>query len=172
MIKKVNAVLAFLAAIAMLLHIAAMSAVLCGVSEFLPVFSVIGKALSRVFLLHVCLSVGIMFFSGGNGFRYPKLNKSTVVQRLSSLLLLIVIHFHMGNYFTDQGFVPPRMFGFVTELLLTALLLSHYLPSVDKGLLSLGINSKALTLIVRIVFLPAFALAFVSVCVYFLGALV
>lgn len=171
MLKKINAVSAILLSIFVLLHIVFMSLLLLGVVEFLPVFGIIGKLLLTVFVTHIIISLCIVFLYSGNGIKYPKLNKSTVVQRLSSIILLVLIHFHMRDYFSDNVFVQPSWFGYISEMIFTVLLMCHFIPSIDKGLLSLGINSKTVSMIMKIIFILAFALSLVSVSVYFLGAI-
>lgn len=77
----------------------------------------------------------------------------------------------MRDYFSDNVFVQPSWFGYISEMIFTVLLMCHFIPSIDKGLLSLGINSKTVSMIMKIIFILAFALSLVSVSVYFLGAI-
>lgn len=172
MLKKINAITAFILSFLVLLHIVLMSLLLTGVVGFNPIFNTIGKLLLIVFVTHIIISLCIMFFYSGNGIKYPKLNKSTVEQRLSSIILLIMIHFHMRNYFSDNVLVQPSWFGYITEIIFTVLFMCHFMPSIDKGLLTLGINSKTVIMITKIIFILAFALSLVSVSVYFLGVII
>jgi len=171
MLKKINAILAFITSLLALAHVVSMGLVMTGLAEINPLFITAGSILLRVFTLHTALALIIIFFNKGDGFKYVALNKSTLVQRAASLLLLLFIHFHMNHYFVDGAVVVPGVFAFVTEILFIIVYDMHFMPSVDKGLTTLGINSKAVTAIIRVVTLMTVLFALVSVCIYYIGAL-
>lgn len=171
MLKKINAILAFITAAGALVHTVLMGLLMLGQIGFNPVFNKIGRGLLGVFTLHILISIIIMFFTGGNGLKYPKLNKSTIEQRIASILLLLFIHFHMYNYFVDGAPVKQSIFGFVTEILFTVIIMCHFMPSLDKGLITLGIYGKGIMIVLRAVTLIAFIFTLVSVSIYFLGAI-
>jgi len=172
MLKKINAMLSFITALLALAHTVIMGLTMIGVIGFNPVFSVIGIALLVVFSIHIALSLIVMFFTSGDGFKYPKLNISTIEQRLSAILLLLFVHFHMNNYFANGNLVKQSVLGLVTELLFSVIIMSHFMPSLEKGLTTLGLYGKTAVTIIKIIALACFIFSIVAILIYFVGALI
>ena len=171
MIKKINAIIAFLVYLLILIHVIMMGGLMIGFIPFNNLFSIFGITLLVLFSIHVLISCVILFFFQESSFKYPKLNYGTIIQRVSALLLIVIIHFHMHNYFVNGELVPQSVLGLISELLLVILFGLHFYPSIEKGLISLGINNKVLLMVIKVFTIVLVLFMIISILFYFLRAL-
>lgn len=171
MLKKINAIFAYITGALILMHTITMGLTMLGKVELKPIFAIIGMALTGALSIHIFISLFIMFFNKGNVLQYAKLNKSTIEQRISAILLLLFIHIHGENYFSGGNAVAPGIYGFVTKILFSTLVMSHFMPSIDKGLITLGIYNKTLVYIIKAIALSVYIFTLVAISVCFLGAI-
>lgn len=147
MLRKINGVLAIITSAVLLAHIVIMSLLLSGLIAFRPWFSIVGHVAILLFSVHALLSIIILYFCSESGFsmRYASFNIRTILQRVASILIIILLHFHFGQYTTTAAdgsvqFVTPTLMMFLIQALLTALVVLHISVSLPKALITLGIT--------------------------------
>lgn len=84
---------------------------------------------------------------------YPKMNKTTVFQRASGVLLIIFIALHVAE--ASDAITPPHIIHLIMPQIFFIMALAHTCVSVDKAFITLGIGNvgfvKAIKVIVRVV---------------------
>ena len=98
-LKKINAVLGLLIVLSLCGHAGTMGFSLwTGWYSFLLCKS-LAKITISLLVLHVFCSLCLFFFvHDGAGLKYSKCNVSTILQRISALLILGLLHIHMKAY--------------------------------------------------------------------------
>ena len=159
-LKKFNAVLGFLVLLSLCGHAGTM-----GVSLWTGWYSfflckTFAKITVSLLVLHALCSLCLFFFvHDGAELAYPKYNASTILQRVSALLVLVLLHIHMKAYAhmaTGTALSAGQTAFFcVTELLFFASVLTHIAVSVSKGVITLGLttSAKAVSVIDRITYI-------------------
>lgn len=160
--KKFNASVAFLAAISITVHIVLEDCLMFGFFEFFSVIKYITRGAASFVMLHAVISLVIFFFfTDHGGFSgVSKYNMATIFQRISALLLILMIHLH----------------GTLSWLILPMIIFVcvHMSVSVPRGLITLGItkSEKSIALVQKMSYIfYAVLLVFssVAVCVYMIG---
>lgn len=153
-LKKINAVLGLLIVLSLCGHAGTMGFSLwTGWYSFLLCKS-LAKITISLLVLHVFCSLCLFFFvHDGAGLKYSKCNVSTILQRISALLILGLLHIHMRAYAhmatkTVLG-TGQTAFFCVTEIMFFASVLTHVAVSVSKGFITLGLTTsvKAISVI-------------------------
>ena len=147
MIKKVNAVLGLLTTALILFHIIyeTVSFLTFSYDPFLT--SLIAHILTFGVVLHVILSIIMLLFihDKGNGFKYPKLNIRTLIQRISAVLIIFVTALHvntfklMNSVLNDTGTFCLIV---ISQVLFYAIVLLHISLSFSNSLITLGLISS------------------------------
>ncbi|MGN1104060.1 MAG: hypothetical protein ACI4QI_04215 [Candidatus Coproplasma sp.] len=143
-LKKINAVCALLAMLAALCHIGIMSYSLWTGWYNLNVCKGFARATASLFILHALLSIIIFFFKHDNaGVRYKKCNAGVIIQRVTAISMLVLIHLHTSAYaHVATGTVLSvgmAVFRIITEILFFGSVLVHMGDSCPKALITLGI---------------------------------
>ncbi|MDO4478311.1 MAG: hypothetical protein Q4B73_04620 [Lachnospiraceae bacterium] len=159
-LKKCNALLTLIMVAALLCHIGAMAITLATGCFIGGVF---WKMMTHIallcFVLHVVISIIMFFFRhDGRALSYARLNKKMVLQRVTALLLLILIHTHRHAY----GFILTGtplttggiIFRLITECLLCGAVMCHIAASFGNAILTLGLvtSEKALARIDKVAY--------------------
>lgn len=166
MLKKGNAVLALITFILLITHTVAEGLLLCGLIHYSALLKPIGYGLMGFFCLHALLSILLLFFNQGSGGRfYPSQNKQTAVQRLSAVLLLILIHFHSTDY---QNYQDPAAITFVPEALFVIVTTMHASASAEHAYITLGVSIKGVTIITRCLLFASAVLGMAGLVRFFL----
>lgn len=143
--KKINAVLGWLAMIVLLAHLGTMT------YSFLTGWYDLGicKTLARVTAAIVCghavvSLVIVMILHDRKGLGgYPRLNARTYVQRVSAIAILVLLVAHVHSYgfiASDQPLdVFAKAFVVLTELLFFAAISAHLAVSFPKSLVTWGL---------------------------------
>lgn len=150
-LKKVNASMAFLVLLSLCGHAGTMCVSLwTGWYHF-----IIAKTCAYITVIslafHVLISLIIFFFiHDGANLKYKKDNKSTLLQRISALAMIVLLHVHMNAYShmaTGEVLTTGKtLFFCLSELLFFAAVMTHVAVSFSKGLITLGIVSSAETI--------------------------
>ena len=161
-IKKFNAAAALTAAVLISIHIVLEACLMFGFFAFFPEINYITRAAAAVFIIHAVSSLIIFFFfTEHGGFSgVAKYNRATIIQRVSALLLILMIHLH-GSL---SWFILP-MAVFVCV---------HLAVSVPRGMITLGITKSeksiaAMQKFSYIFFAALLVFASAGVCVYMTG---
>lgn len=168
--KKVNAVLGLGIIASVLIHIG------YEIYSYLTFYynPVLTKIIAYVTLgfigLHVLCSIGIVFFAHdkGNGLKYPKLNVRTIIQRVSAVLMVIMIIPHINNFKILSSLAETNRVLFMivlfSQMLFYAAVLLHVAVSVSNAFISLGLiqtekNRRTVDMVVWILCAVVFAAA-------------
>ena len=144
-LKKVNAALSLLTIVGMLIH------VIYNVYAYMTLYynPVLKQVTAYPFLICVCLHAVLGIFivaTGGDGTGnryYPRQNLSTIIQRISAalMLLLLIVHIRMFNlmeYAAGQGKWWLWWLLVFGEVLFFAAVIAHISVSFSKALITLG----------------------------------
>lgn len=151
--KKLNAVAGLLFLIVMILHMGTMTySLLTGWYNF-KICKGLAHLTMIVACVHILLSLIIVFFlHEGTSIKTPGLNRTTIIQRVSALIIIILIHFHVKDFgFIVAHKVPTDMekfFLILREGLFFLSLFAHISVSFSKAFISLGLVRKEGTVIV------------------------
>ncbi len=144
-LKKVNAALALLSILFMLLHI--------GYSVFAYLTMYYNPILKNIFavpfLAAVCLHavLGMLtVFLQADGTRsdlYPKQNLRTILQRVSAALIFPLLILHLDTFALMQGCAEKGQTGFIilliaAEILFFATVVIHVAVSITKAFITMG----------------------------------
>lgn len=115
-------------------------------------------------ILHMVLSIILVIRSRKGAEKrklntYPNLNKATYIQRVTGILMIILIGFHIlgaANHF------QPQMLHAVIHPVFFAAALAHVSVSTGKALITLGIGNSKVVKIIDIVMGVICAVTFVA----------
>ena len=149
--KKGNAVLALLTIAAMLVHTELMSySLMTGWYDYISCM-IVGEVALLLLTLHASMSLIIVFFrhDGSDLTGSWRFNIKTIIQRGTGLLLILMVHLHMGAY----EFIAARevldasgaISRIVMEVVFAACLLAHIATSFSKALITLGLVASEKT---------------------------
>jgi len=151
--RKFNAILTLLAIGLTCGHMIHFSLTMLGLIPFSTDVPPISYVFIAVVSLHIIVSIGLFFFSDAEaGKKYPKNNAQTIEQRVSAMLIGYLVHPH--SQFTV--IVPTGMVEFIPGMLLLIAVVAHIQSSVERALITLGINFKVLRIVIRAIILLLF----------------
>ena len=144
-LKKINAILSLLSIILLAAHLGT-----CIYSYLTLVFmpgpiKILARISSVFIIAHVVISI-IILFTQADGFkrdRYPGLNKRTNIQRISGIVILLMLSMHFKAYrivtkLSAAGSPAVRPIMLAQSVFFAAVIL-HIAVSVSKAFISLGI---------------------------------
>ncbi len=145
MAKKINAVLGISIVVLFLVHI------LYEIFAYLTFYynpivtKVIAYAALGAVVLHVFMSIYIVSFvhDRGKGMKYPALNARTLIQRISAVVMTVLIIFHMNTFkLLSQNAktnLPLFVIVLIVQIIFYASVLLHVAVSASNAMISLGI---------------------------------
>ena len=111
-----------------------------------------------VMMLHAIISI-VLGFLGHKGAEnretksYQKLNKETIIQRASGVLLIVLTALHISG--SAGGMRPPKIINAIFLPLFFAIVLMHLAVSGSKAFITLGIGNarfiKAADIIIKVI---------------------
>lgn len=144
-LKKVNAVLSWILIILLMIHISTTICFMFTGWYDLKLFTVLPKVMGAVCLAHVLISVGVVFImhDGAEYRRYGRLNIRTILQRVSGLVILLLVYPHVQLF---AGFIYeylPLSMGkktlvFLVEALFFCAIYVHLGVSFSRSLITIG----------------------------------
>ena len=152
-LKKTNAVLSLLSFVLLLSHMgySAYSYITLYYNPFLT--HLIAYTFAAAVCLHAVLGTALVFMQadGTRASSYPRLNKQTVLQRLSAAVIFPLLIFHLKSYelmssSAENGCKGLIIIAVIVELLFYAAVVSHSAVSVTKAFITLGALSSEKTL--------------------------
>ena len=141
--KRINAALGLLSALLLLVHMGVQAYVYATFS-YLPVLSKATALGSMVpTAVHALLSVCLLAFGSGRlrPDPYPKLNRRTTLQRVTALVILLLLPLHTNTFSLLQrsaGRLPAILALLLAELVFYGMTLLHAGTSLSRGFISLG----------------------------------
>ena len=158
-LRKINAGVSLLSTVLLLNHAIIISVWMLSKGRVENTGSIMAWVLMGVTLVHALISIDLAI-SAHEGVEkrkcksYPKLNASTMVQRISGVLMLVFVVLHVTG---ATGLMkPPQPVHAVVPPLFFALALTHGAVSASKALITLGIGNAK--------FVKVFDLAIKAVC--------
>lgn len=153
LLRKINAVISLLITLLLLDH-----AIFLSVSMLSGAFPVSSNAvpwiLTVLVALHVFISIDLAI-SAHQGTEkrkvksYGKLNRATIFQRISGVLMLVFVPLHVANF---AGFLHlPRIVFVTVPIVFFTIVLAHAAVSTNKAFVTLGIGSARFIKVVDIV---------------------
>lgn len=149
-LRKINAALSLVSTILILIHsifYGVWMLLRCSIAKI----SALPSRILVVFMLaHAIISValGVLGHKGAQKIKckgYPKQNLSTMLQRISGILLILLIGFHIAGAITH---FQPKILHAILHPLFFVIVLSHVAVSTSKAFITLGIgNTKAIKII-------------------------
>ena len=158
LLRKFNAVLSLLATVLLLDHAIFTSVWMLSRGSVEQSAPLVPWILVGVMALHAFISIDLSLSAHMEGGKckckhYPKMNRATIVQRISGALLMIFAALHVAG--TTGALQPPHLVHTILPPLFFAVALSHTAISVDKAFITLGIGNakavKAISVITKIV---------------------
>ena len=178
-LKKVNAIFAWILIILLMIHISTTVCYMLTGWYDLTLFTISARAVTVVCIAHVVLSLGIVFFmhDGANYSKYGGLNKRTIIQRASGLVILLLVHPHVKLFasFIYEHVplsIPKKILVFAVEGLFFSAVFLHLGTSFSRSLITMGLlrterGEKAADLAAKIVCVAGCAVALIAL-LYFL----
>ena len=142
-LRKVNAWLSLLTAILFLDHAIFLSVWMLSRCSINKSTDALPYVLMALMALHALISI-VLAILGHRGAAkvkyksYPKMNIPTMVQRISGLLILLMMGLHLAG---AANYYHPKMLHAILHPLFFALSLAHISVSVGRAMISLGIGS-------------------------------
>ena len=158
LLRKINAIISLLSTIFLLNHAISTSVWMLSrgkVEQSAPIapWILAGLAAAHAFIgINLALS-GIMEGEGRKVKSYPKMNRVTIFQRASGILLIVFIALHIAG--ASGAMQPPHIVHTIVPPLFFAIALAHTAVSTDKAFITLGIGTarlvKAVSVITKVI---------------------
>lgn len=146
-IKKINSFLSLITSVALFAHIA-MACRTLATGWFHPVISnVIPGITACLVLFHAVLSICILIFvHDGSDLKYAKNNVATILQRITAVLIIALLYFHLNAYSHVVSGISlttvQTVLHIITEFLFFAVVITHVAISIPKSVITLGLVSS------------------------------
>ncbi|MEG1560489.1 MAG: hypothetical protein RRY79_06850 [Clostridia bacterium] len=149
--KKINALVSVALCFTAILHAVSFSGCIMGIIPYFPFLNIMGRITLTLLVIHIIISLCVFFFSNDSGVvgHYGFLNKSTIIQRISAIAMMILVHVHLiGGFFGKDGAPdqPLKTILCIFEILFLASICLHISLSVPKALITLGLTQKEKTI--------------------------
>lgn len=144
-LRKINAVLALLTTVLLWVHAITVAVWMFSRGKIIPLGGhTLPKVLMWVAIAHmlVCIVLMILVHRGRKikkGKQYPKLNRPTMIQRISGVLLIVFTWLHIAG--AMDIITPPQMVHAIVPPLFFLLVMAHIAVSGSKAFIALGIGN-------------------------------
>lgn len=158
LLRKINAILGLLTAIFLLDHAIFNSVRMLSkgsVEQNAPYgpWILAGLMAAHAFISIILAVSGHMEGEQGKYKQYPKMNRATILQRISGVLLIIFTILHITG--TTGVMTPPHIIHTIVPPVFFAVALMHTAISADKAFITLGIGNakfiKAVSVIIKVI---------------------
>lgn len=143
-LRKINAVFSLIATIFLFAHAISLAAWMLsqGVIPKMPGFA--SRAMTVVFVIHAIISIALIISTNKGrkksaGNHYFKLNRATLVQRISGVLMIIFTWLHIAG--TIGIMTPPPVIHAIVPTLFFTIVMAHVAISTSKAFITLGIGN-------------------------------
>lgn len=172
-LKKTNAVISWILIILLLVHIASTQLYMIAGIFNMQLMMQLPKALGMICVVHICISLGIVFFmhDGSDFTKYGKLNRKTLLQRLSGIMIILLIHAHINLFasFIYENLpisAGKKIVVFIVEMIFFGAIFLHLDSSFTKSFITMGMirsekTERGIDIAARIFCVFGFAFTFV-----------
>ena len=157
-LRKINAVISLLITFFLLDHAIFISVWMLSKGSIGVSTNLIPWILTGLVLFHAFISIDVVISGivNGNtqkGKKYFKNNMSTLIQRISGILMLIFTVLHIAG---AMGYItPPKIVHAIIPSLFFAIVLSHVAISTSKAFITLGVGNvrfvKTIDIVVKVI---------------------
>ena len=158
LLRKINAILSLLTTLFLLNHAIFSSVRMLSKGSVEQSAPFAPWILTGLMAAHAFISIMLAFSAIFEGEKckcksYPKMNRSTIIQRVSGILLMVFTALHITG--TTGVFNPPHIVHAIVHPLFFAIALMHTAVSVDKAFITLGIGNakfvKAVSIVTKLI---------------------
>ena len=158
LLRKINAIISLLATLFLLDHAIFTSVWMLSKGSIEQSTPVAPWILAGLVAAHAFLSIYFAVSSHMEGETrkvksYPKMNRATIFQRISGILLIIFIALHVAG--ASGAMQPPHIVHTILPPIFFLIALAHTAISTDKALITLGIGNakviKAVSVVIKII---------------------
>jgi hypothetical protein len=156
--RKINAVISLVTTLLILTHAISIAIWMLSFGTVNKPPAAMAWMLTALVLVHAFIGIeqGVSSIMSGEhkkGKMYPKLNRATIVQRVSGLLMVVFTGLHIAG--AAGVMQPPRIIHGIVPTLFFAIVMVHVAISTSKAFITLGIGNakfiKILDVIIKAV---------------------
>ena len=158
LLRKINAILSLLITFFLLDHAIFLAVWMLSKGTIPKSASFMPWILAGIVLVHalICIYFAISAHNGAENHpvkSYAKMNKSTIMQRVSGVLMIVFVPLHIAG---SAGYMhPPKVVHAIVPLIFFTIVLAHVAVSTSKAFITLGIGNakfiKAVDIIIKII---------------------
>lgn len=158
LLRKINAIISLLTTFFLLDHAIFTSVWMLSKGNVEQSAPIAPWILAGLMAVHAFISIDLAIsahMEGGKGKykSYPKMNRATIFQRVSGILLIIFTALHIAG--ASGAMQPPQIVHTILPPLFFAIALAHTAVSTDKAFITLGIGNarfvKAVGVIMKVI---------------------
>ena len=153
LLRKINAALSLLTTVLLLDHAIFLSVWMLSRCSIAKAENFMPRILAMLVVVHAIISI-VLAILGHKGVEkrkckeYPKLNVSTMIQRMSGIFMLLLLGLHIAG---AANHFQPKILHAVLHPLFFAVALAHVAVSTSKALITLGIGNAKVVKIVDVI---------------------
>lgn len=148
-LKKANALFGLLTILLLLVHAGYQMIAYIQFCYNPGVTKILGYLILAALLVHMALGMSIMMFSKDSAeVRYPKENKSVILQRGSAIAILVLVFAHLNAYeilMSHAGGIGSFVLVMLLQALFFGSIFTHIATSFSKAFITLGLLSSIKT---------------------------
>ena len=150
LLRKINAALSLFSTILILLHAIFYSVWMLSRGGIAKISAYLSQMLVVFMVAHAIISIVLAVLSRkgvkkGKYKTYPKMNVATIVQRISGVLIILLLGVHIAG---SINHFQPKILHAILHPLFFIIVLAHVAVSTSKAFITLGIgNAKAIKII-------------------------
>ena len=170
-LRKINAAVSLITTVLLMKHAVFLSVWMLSRCSIAKSGNVMPFILAALMVIHAAISIILGIF-GHDGAKkqkvksYPKLNKPTIMQRATGIMMIVLLGLHIAG---SANHFQPKILHAVLHPLFFAAALAHTSVSVSKAMITLGIgNAKAVKIIDAIMKIICIATFIASVVGFYL----
>ena len=158
LMRKINAGLSLLATALILDHAIFLSAWMLSEGAIPKSANFMPWVLAGVVLAHAVISIDLavtahMDAGKSKGKNYAKMNRATIIQRISGVLMMLFAALHIAG---ATGYMhPPKVVHAIVPALFYTIVLTHVAVSTSKAFITLGIGNakfvKAVDIVIKVI---------------------
>lgn len=153
LLRKINAILSLICTVLILNHAIFLSVWMLSRCSIAKTENVMPIVIMILVLLHAIISIILGILGHKNAEKrktkeYPKLNVSTIIQRVSGVLMLLLLGLHIVG---ASNYYQPKILHAILHPLFFGIVLAHVAVSVSKAMITLGIGNAKVVRVVDVV---------------------
>ena len=154
LLRKINAIISLLTTLFLLYHAISASVWMLSKGSVAPSAPFVPWILAGLMAAHAFIAIEFAVSAHMEGEQrkvksYPKMNRVTVFQRASGMLLIVFAALHIAG--VSGAMQSPKIIHMLTPPLFFTIALVHAAVSTDRAFISLGIGTAGFIKAVRII---------------------